>query len=514
MLGVCKWKKEVLEMYKKWLFIPVASVSFVLLLTLGLLLNLGTHGTASDETGSSAELRELVSLNSAFVKVAKDITQSVVNVNTTSVVERSRAEPRFHPFFRDFFGEDFFREFRWSPRSQRRTSLGSGVIIDEDGYILTNNHVITGEGEAHVDEIKVILSDKREFDAELIGRDPDTDVAVIKIDAKDLPTAKLGDSEQLQVGEWVLAIGRPLGLSQTVTAGIVSATGRSNVLDTITYQDFIQTDASINRGNSGGPLVNIKGEVVGLNTAIATAGAPGNIGIGFSIPINMAREVMDQLIKKGRVVRGWLGIQLQEVDGDIAEKYGLEEPSGVLIALVIDDPAKEAGLEPGDLIIEFSGEAVRDGSHLKRLVAIAGPDKAVKLKVIRRSGKKKEFEVKLAERTEEVVAKLGRGGRTPSEKEEEWMGITVQELTDELAQQLGYEDQPGVLISDVDTEGPAAKAKNPPQRGDLIQEIEREEIKNMDDYRQAIEKVKDQKSILIRLRRATGVTWYVVLKKK
>ncbi len=211
------------------------------------------------------------------------------------------------------------------------------------------------------------------------------------------------------------------------------------------------------------------------------------------------------------MVRGWLGIQLQEVDADIAEKYGLEESRGVLIALVIDDPAKEAGLEPGDLIVEFDGQTVRDGSHLKRLVAIAGPDKTVKLKVIRRSGKEKEFEVKLAERTDEVVAKLGQ--RRPPSEEEEWMGLTVQELTDELAQQLGYEDQSGVLISNVDPEGPAAKAKNPPQRGDLIQEIEREEIKNMDDYREAIEKVKDQKSVLIRLRRNTGLTWYVVLKE-
>lgn len=498
-------------MYKKHLLIPVVSVSFILLLTLGLHWNLGIYGAAPSQASSSVELKGLESLNAAFVEVAKTVTPSVVNVNTTSVVQRPTIEPRLSPFFRDFFGDDFFRDFFRSPQSERRTSLGSGVIVDESGYILTNNHVVTGEGGADVEEIKVTLSDKQEFDAKLIGRDPDTDVAVIKIDAKGLPAAKLGDSDNLQVGEWVLAIGRPLGLSHTVTAGIVSATGRSDVLDTVTYQDFIQTDASINRGNSGGPLVNVKGEVVGINTAIATEGVPGNIGIGFSIPINMARDIMDQLIKEGRVVRGWLGIQLQEVDRDIAEKYGLKEPSGALIAAAIDDPAKGAGLESGDLIIQFNGEAVKDGSHLKRLVAAAGPNKTIKLKVIRRDGKEKEFKVKLAERTADVVAKLERG-RTPSEGEE-WMGMTVQELTEELAQQLGYEDQPGVLISDVDPEGPAAKAKNPPRRGDLIQEIEREEIKNMDDYKQAIEKVKDQKSILVRLRRNTGETWYVVLKK-
>lgn len=500
-------------MYKKWLLIPVASVSFVLLLTLVLLLNVGPDGTASGEAGSSTELSGLESLSAAFVEVSKTVKPSVVNISTTSVFKRPRAEsrrrdPLWDPF-RDFFGDEFFREFFRGPRSQRRTSLGSGVIVDEDGYILTNNHMVTGLDGTDVDKIKVTLSDKREFDAKLIGRDPDTDVAVIKVDATDLPAATLGDSDKLQVGEWVLAIGNPLGLSHTVTAGIISATGRSNV-GLAAYEDFIQTDASINRGNSGGPLVNIKGEIIGINTAIATAGAPGNIGIGFSIPINMARNVMDQLIEKGKVVRGWLGIWLQSVDSDIAEKYGLEEPRGALIASA-DGPAKKAGLKPGDLIIEFNGESVVDGSHLQKLVAAAKPGETVKVKVIR-DDKKKEFKVKLGERTEEAVAEL-TGKDIPS-KEEEWMGITVQELTDELAQRLEYEGHSGVLISDVDPDGPAAKVESPPKRGDLIQEIERHEIKNMDDYKEAIGKVKDQKSVLVRLRRARGRTWYVVLKKE
>jgi len=509
---------------RRWLLIPVASFSFILLLTLGLFLSIGSHGTASSDTSSSTEIRGLEALNAAFIEVAKTVKPSVVNVSTTSVIKRpsrTGSRPGQEPFwdsgpFRDFFGDDFFRYFFREPESQRRTSLGSGVIVDKDGYILTNNHVLVGAGErvrADIEkmEIKVTLNDKREFDAKVVGRDPDTDVAVIRIDAKDLPAVKLGDSDELQVGEWVLAIGRPLGLSHTVTAGIVSATGRSNVLDTVTYQDFIQTDASINQGNSGGPLVNIRGEVIGINTAIATAaGIPGNIGIGFSIPVNMARGVMKQLIEKGKVVRGWLGIWLQEVDKDIAEKYGLEEPGGVLV-IQASGPAKEAGLEQGDLIMEFDGEAVRDGSHMKNMVAAAGPDKTVKIKVIR-DGKKKEFKVKLAERTSEAVAKMSPEEVTPRE-EEEWMGMTVQELTDELAQRLGYEDQRGVLVSGVDPDGPAAKAESPPRPGDLIQEIERQEIKNMDDYRQAVEKVKDRKSVLIRLQRGRGGPWYVVIKR-
>jgi serine protease Do len=501
-------------MYKKRLSIFAVSVSFVLLLTLVLFLNIGPDRMASGQTSSSTEIKGLQSLSAAFVEVSKTVKPSVVNISTTSVVKRPRVESRRDPFwdpFRDFFGDDFFREFFRGPRSQRRTSLGSGVIVDEDGYILTNNHMVTGAGEAAADKIKVTLSDKREFDAKLVGRDPDTDVAVIKIDANGLPAARLGDSDELQVGEWVLAIGNPLGLTHTVTAGIISATGRSN-MGLAEYEDFIQTDASINRGNSGGPLVNIKGEVIGINTAIATTGVPGNIGIGFSIPINMARNVMDQLIEKGKVVRGWLGILLQSVDSDIAEKYGLEEPRGALIASA-GGPAKKAGLEPGDLIIEFNGEPVADGSHLQKLVAAAKPGETVKIKVIR-DDKEREFKVKLGERTEEAVAELtGEEIPIPS-KGEEWMGITVQELTDELAQRLGYEGQSGVLISDIDPDGPAAKAESSPKPGDLIQEIERHEIKDMDDYRQAIEEVKDQKSVLVRLRRATGGPWYVVLKKE
>ncbi len=497
-------------MYKKRLLIPVISIVFALLLTSGLLLSIGTDKAISGEAGQSAELKGIEALSAAFVKVAKEVNPSVVNVSTKSTVKSPRRSTQddlwYRSPFRDFFGDEFFRRFFEEPQERTRRSLGSGVIVSENGHILTNNHVVAG-----ADEITVTLSDEREFDAKLVGTDKDTDVAVIKIDAKNLPVVRLGDSDKLQVGEWVLAIGNPFRLSHTVTAGIVSATGRANV-NLATYEDFIQTDAAINPGNSGGPLVNIRGEVIGVNTAIATAGGmPGNVGVGFAIPINMALNVMNQLIDKGQVVRGWLGVQLQDVTKDLAEKYGLKEPKGVIISLT-GGPARKAGLEPGDLIIEFNGKPVTDGVHLKNLVAAVKPDEKVKVKVIR-NGKEKEFEVKLGERTDEALAELTGEEIVPA-KEEEWLGITVQELTDELAQRLEYEGQKGVLVSDVDPAGPAAKVEDPPKRGDLIQEIEKQEIKNIDDYRKAINAVKDQKSVLIRLRRSSGRVWFTVVKRE
>lgn len=497
-------------MYKKRLLIPVVSIVFALLLTSGLLLSISTDKAISGEASPTAELKGLEALSAAFVKVAKEVNPSVVNVSTKSTIKSPRRSNQddlwYRSPFHDFFGDEFFRRFFEEPQERTRMSLGSGVIIGENGHILTNNHVVAG-----ADEITVTLSDKREFEAKLVGTDKDTDVAVIKIDAKNLPVVRLGDSDKLQVGEWVLAIGNPFRLSHTVTAGIVSATGRANV-NLATYEDFIQTDAAINPGNSGGPLVNIKGEVIGINTAIATAGGlPGNVGVGFAIPINMALDVKEQLINKGQVVRGWLGVQLQDVTKDLAEKYGLKEPKGVIISLT-GGPARKAGLEPGDLITEFNDEPVIDGAHLKNLVAAVKPGETVKIKAIR-SGKEKEFEVKLGERTDEALAELTGEEMAPTE-EEEWLGITVQELTDELAQRLGYEGQQGVLVTEVDPGGPAAKVEDPPKRGDLIQEIEKKEIKDIDDYRQATEAVKDQKRVLIRLRRSSGRTWYTVVKRE
>ena len=501
---------------KKWLVVPVVSVSFALLLVLGLFLNVIPQETASGETSSLADSNILESLNAAYVEVAKIARPSVVNISTTLSNKRSleqEQQPRRDPYWDDFFRRFFPEEPRRQQPDMKPSARGSGFIVKEDGYILTNHHVIN-----NADKIKVTLDDKREFDAELIGTDRETEVAVIKIDAEDLPAIQFGDSDGLQVGELVLAIGNPFGLSHTVTNGIVSATGRSNVLDTVTYQDFIQTNAAINPGNSGGPLVNIRGEVVGINTAIALAttasGMPiqGNVGIGFAIPINMAREVMDELIATGQVVRGWLGIQIQEVIEDIAERYGLEEPAGSLISEIIEGgPAEDAGLKQGDLIVEFSGEPVKDNAHLQRLVAAANPDETVKVKVIR-DRKKKEFKVKLGERPKQVAMGPRGRGADPN-TQEEWLGITVQELTDALSQRFGYEGQAGVLVSSVDPEGPAAELDNPPRSGDLIQEIEFQEIRNLEDYKRVKKDVEDKKSVMMRLRRSGGGSWYVVIKK-
>jgi len=498
-------------MFKKWLLIPVLPTSFVLLLTLGLFLGVFSQDTASGESSSVAGSEVLESLNAAFIEVARMARPSVVNISTTVTPRRSSRRRSQAPEGPGDFWEEFFG--RPAPEGPRRQSArGSGFIVKADGYILTNNHVVEG-----ADKIKVILADKREFNAKLIGTDRETEVAVIKIDAEDLPAAMLGDSDVLQVGELVMAIGNPFALSHTVTNGIVSATGRSGVLETVTYQDFIQTDAAINPGNSGGPLVNIRGEVIGINTAIALAstasGVPirGNVGIGFAVPINMARDIMIQLIEKGEVVRGYLGINFQPglINQDMAEKYGLDEPAGSLIAKVLDGPSKDAGLKQGDLIIEFNGETVEDNAHLLKLVAAARPGEIAKIKVIR-NRKKKRFEVELGERPKDPT--LFRRSVVP-EEQAEWRGIAVQELTDELAKRHGYEGQQGVLISSIDPESPVAEVDDPPQNGDLINEIEFEEIKNMDDYKQAIEKIKDDEGAMIRLTRSGRIPWYILVKK-
>ena len=496
-------------MYKKWSLIPVLPTSLVLLLTLGLFLGVFSQDMASGESSSVVNSEVLKSLNAAFIEVARIARPSVVNISATTTPKRSsrrRSQTPQGP--RDFFEEFFGRPTPAEPR--KREARGSGFIVKKDGYILTNNHVIEG-----ADKITVILDDKREFEAKLIGTDKETEVAVIKIEADGLPAAMLGDSDKLQVGELVMAIGNPFALSHTVTNGIVSATGRSGVLEAVTYQDFIQTDAAINPGNSGGPLVNIRGEVIGINTAIAlattAAGMPirGNVGIGFAIPINMARDVMNQLIENGQVVRGYLGIQFQPglISKDIAEKYGLDEPAGSLIAEVPDGPSKDAGLKQGDLIVEFNGKTVKDNAHLLKLVAAAKPGEIAKVKVIR-NRKKKEFKVKLGERSKDLVS--FRRGTVP-EDQEEWRGIAVRELTEELAKR--YEGQQGVLISSIDPESPVAQVDVPPQVGDLINEVEFEEIKNMDDYKQAIEKISEEEGAMIRLARAGRVPWYVLVKK-
>ncbi|MYE89173.1 PDZ domain-containing protein [Candidatus Poribacteria bacterium] len=497
----------------KWtiLFIAVA-----LIIVVGVTINPDkptfTPQTAIGQTSENfnQDFEFLERANRAFIEVVNRAKPAVVQVTTTRLVS-TRQGPS------DFFSDDLF-EFWFGPRERReqqdrnqpeekeevKSGLGSGVIVSEDGYILTNNHVIEdAEG------IMVILPNGREYKAKVVGKDAGrqgTDLAVLKIDGDGLPALPLGNSEALQTGEWVIAIGSPFGLAQTVTRGMVSAKGRTaSDIGIVEYADFIQTDAAINRGNSGGALINIRGELIGINTAIATGGgfSQSNAGVGFAIPINLAKRIMTQLIEKGEVERGWLGVALQPIDYDLAEKLKLDEPRGALIREAYKGmPAEKAGIRRRDVIVEFDKIRIRDSNHLMHVVAAAGVGKTVEVKVIR-DGKEKILRVKLEKRTQEVLARLsGRGGGERFVPDKEDVGafadIHVQDLTDELAAQYGYDGESGVIVAAVERRSAAARAQI--TVGTLIQEIEGVEISNLKDYREQIEAVKDKSKILLYIR--------------
>jgi serine protease Do len=435
-----------------------------------------------------------------FADLAEHLKPSVVNMSTTQVVRgQRRAIPRmpfpnpfgerdpFEEFFERFFGgENPQREFR-------RRSLGSGFIINREGYIVTNNHVVE-----NASDIKVSLSDKEEYDAKVIGRDPRTDVALIKIEAKkELPAVALGDSNQLRVGEWVMAIGNPFGLGHTVTTGIVSAKGR--IIGAGPYDDFIQTDASINPGNSGGPLFNMNGEVVGINTAIIASGQ----GIGFAIPVNVAKDLLIPLRERGRVVRGWLGVQVQAITPELAKSFGLERERGALVADVMPDtPAEKAGIERGDIVVEFNGRKIEEMNDLPRMVASTPPNAEVPVKILRK-GQEKVVHVKVAELREERLAASGGGTL------EESLGMTVQELTPEIARSLRITEAKGLVVTNVDEGTPADEAGI--RRGDVIVEVNQKKVENLRDYRAALGRVGSADSLLLLVRRGGNVL-YVALK--
>jgi len=437
----------------------------------------------------------------SFAELAAKQAHVAVNISTTKTVKSIQ---RFSPFqsreFKDFFGDEFFRHFfgQRPEQEMKQRSLGSGVVVSGDGYILTNNHVV-----ADADEILVTLSDKEKYEAKIIGRDPKTDLALIKIKTKKtIPAARLGDSDELMVGDWVVAIGNPFGLGSTVTAGIVSAKGR--VIGAGPYDDFIQTDASINPGNSGGPLFDLDGEVIGINTAIVSQSG-GNVGIGFAIPINMAKSVMPQLKERGKVIRGWLGVSIQAVTQEIKEKFDLETEEGALIAEVTKgSPADKGGLKMGDVIITFDGERVKSMKNLPSIVANTPVDKEVEVIVIRK-GKEKKLTVKVGELEEET-----RRAATIPEIEEDF-GLSVQELTPELAESLGLKDEKGVVISGVKKGSSASEAGL--QRGDLIQEIEHESVERIDDYKRIMKESTSKKQILLVIKHR-GHSRYVVLKRE
>jgi len=418
----------------------------------------------------------------AFAAIVKRVKPAVVFIQVEKTI-KTKPTPVF-PFpdpFKFFFGQPGFGPFSApafpfpnQPRQYKEIGQGSGFIITPNGYILTNNHVVAG-----ADKITVKLSDGRVFKAKVIGRDPLSDVAVIKINATNLPTIPLGDSDKLKVGEWVIAIGNPFGLSQTVTVGVVSAKGRSGI-GINDYEDFIQTDAAINPGNSGGPLINIYGQAVGMNTAIYSKSG-GFMGIGFAIPINMVKIIKDQLIKYGKVTRGWLGVVIQNVTEDLAQEFGLPKPEGALIAQVEKDtPASRAGLKAGDVIIYYNGKKVENVGELRNMVALTKPGTWVNIVVIR-NGHKKTFRVKIGELSSANTHFVPRGITHKLLKE---LGFNVQNLTPDLAEQFGYKIGQGVLISQVQAGSPADQAGLRP--GDLIMEVNRHRVHNLRQFFRAL----------------------------
>lgn len=436
----------------------------------------------------------------SFVEIAKEINPAVVNISTEKIVKGDDKVFRHYfgpgaPSPWDFFGDDFFERFfgEQPGREHKEKSLGSGFIISKDGYILTNNHVVEG-----ADTIKVRLSNNKEYAGKVIGKDAKTDLALIKVEAKEiLPFVILGDSDLLQVGEWVMAIGNPFGLEHTVTVGVVSAKGR--VIGAGPYDNFIQTDASINPGNSGGPLVNTKGEVIGINTAIV---AQAN-GIGFAIPANMAKEILPQLKEKGRVVRGWLGVMVQKVTPELAQSFGLAAGKGALVAQVQEgSPAAKAGIKKGDIILKFEGKEINEMDELPRLVAGTPVGKKANV-VIFRDKKEMSLMIDLGEMPEEEkeIAPAKEGGNN--------LGMSVQELTPELANQLGIMDNEGVIVNKVEPGGPADEVGI--RKGDLIKEVNHKPIKNMRAYLEVIGKVKPGENVLLFVKRGED-SLFVVLK--
>lgn len=463
----------------------------VALIIAGMFLTAGLDLT-KDTSASDPSLSIMVP--SSFSEVARAVSPAVVNIRTEKVVKGGGQafrhfrspfgeEDPFHDFFEKFFGDRPRREFK-------ERSLGSGFVIDKEGHIVTNNHVIE-----NADKIKVKLKDGKEYNAEIVGRDPKTDIALVKAKGlQGLQTIKLGDSDALRVGEWVVAIGSPFGLEHTVTAGIVSAKGR--VIGSGPYDDFIQTDASINPGNSGGPLVNMHGEVVGINTAIVSRSG-GNVGIGFAIPANLAKGIIEQLQTSGSVTRGWLGVSIQDLTPELADYYGLKDSKGALVGEVFEgDPADKAGIKAKDVIIEVDGKKVEDSRDLSRTVAEVPVGKKVTIKVLRQ-GKERTFHVKIVKRTDEKETLAMKGPR-----EETDLGMTVALLTPQLARRFNISETEGVVVVGVEKGSPADQAEV--QEGDLILEIDRRSITTLEDYHALMREVKKGETVSLLVRRRTG----------
>lgn len=458
---------------------------------------------AGDETNGRIDI--LRKTGSAFAALAQQATPAVVFIKAEKTVAMGVPVRPFgynDPF--GFFGDDFMQRFfrghgnipQYQPRNFKQMGQGSGFLISKDGYILTNHHVV---GDA--DKILVKLQDGREFNAERIGTDAKSEVAVIKIKGKNLPSLDMGDSTELQVGEWVVAIGNPFGLSATVTAGIVSAKGRSGI-GIADYENFIQTDAAINPGNSGGPLLNIDGDVVGINTAIYSRSG-GNMGIGFAIPINMAKAIKQQLVKSGKVTRGYLGIVIQDLTSDLAESFGLDETQGILVSDVSEDSAAEkAGIKQGDVILRLDGKRTENAGDFRNAIAATPPGTNLRITVFR-DGHEKEIAVETGELPDDMAAV------STSSNLSEKLGISIQNLSAETAQQYGYELGEGVLVTEVEQSSLAWQAGIQP--GNLIVGVNRRDVKSVSEFLKAAGVVEQKGTLLLRVR-DLKYSRYVVLR--
>ena len=465
----------------------------------GLMFVLSLCGWSYTYAGEAAISKEsvdiLTKVGQATAEIVDAVRPAIVNISTTRTVKFQGGGDQFldDPFFRRFFGDRFK-----TPKERKSLGLGSGVIVDADGYILTANHVIQG-----ADEIKVTLSDKREFKGKIVGSDIMTDIGVVKIDAKDLPSVKMGDSAKLRVGETVLAIGSPYGLSQTVTMGIVSAVGRANV-GIADYEDFIQTDAAINPGNSGGALVNVRGELVGINTAIfSTSG--GYQGIGFAVPTSMAKAAMDSLINKGKVVRGWLGVSIQSLTPELAKQFELTDGKGVLVGDIVEDsPADKGGLQRGDIIVEVQGKKIDDPNQIRNMVAGIEPGQEIEMKIIREN---KPITKNL------TVSELPTDVQKPAKVEYGNLlnGVSVQELTPEFIERFDIPKKlKGVIVAEVDEDSPAFGIIKP---GDIIQEINKQNIAGLKDYENVAGRIKQNEDVMLFVRRGQA-SKYITLSGK
>jgi serine protease Do len=449
-----------------------------------------------------------VGIMTSFAPIVEKDMPAVVNISSSKVVRNNPNEAfqfQMDPFFRQFFGDNFGRQFRApAPGKQYEHSLGSGVIVKPDGYLLTNNHVVDGAS-----DITVTLSDKREYKAKVVGTDSKTDLAVLKVDAKDLPTLAFADSSKMRVGDVVLAMGEPFGLEQTVTMGIISAKGRSG-LGIEEVEDFIQTDAAINPGNSGGPLVDSRGDMIGINTAIVNHGSGGNQGVGFAVPANMARAVMDQVLEHGKVIRGYMGVLPQDITPAMAKAFHLTTTRGVLMGNVTaGSPAAQAGIQQGDVILEMNGEKLEDSNQLRLKVAMTPPGSTVQLKLLR-DGSEHTVSVKLMEMPNQAAQRErsnGGGGGASSALD----GVSVDDLSSQALRELNLPGTTkGVVVTDVADGSPAAMAGLRP--GDVIQEVDRTRVTSVNDFNGALRRSSGHTVLL--LVNGGGTTRYIAIEPR